>query len=329
MPPKYAQRFARLPEVFTILAAHPNGLPLATLAARVGAPPAELRADLLAFFTADLNGFLGLTRPPTLDFLGPDGSDVDPNDAEVVRLSDDRQRDELGVEYVDARELGLIYNAALALQEIDPDDPHLQGALDVLAETMVGQPIESETASGTGLELLQDAARDHRRVRIVYSRAWSEGVIDRVIDPYRLVQTRRGWEIDAGPPDADGQLRTYLLSNLRSYDVLDESFEPPADLEARLVEQRSTRTVRVRVPHAARWAADMYAEQVTVVGDDEEDVTLDLELLAPVERRVGLLLLAAGADARVVDPPGMISALADVAQQLLAHHRGQGGAVRA
>ncbi len=321
--PRYVQRVARLPEVFATLAAHPDGLPLVELAERLGIPAAELRADLLAFFSADLGGLLGLTRPSVLEFLGPDGDDADPNEAEVVRIVDERPAEELGVEYVDAGTLGLVYNAARALQEIDPDDVDLQGALDVLAETMVGQPIESETAptDGSSLEALQDAARDRRQLWIVYSRAWREGVIERVIDPYRLVQTRRGWEIDAGPPDDNGEIRTFLFSNVRSFKVLPKTFEPPAEREAKLEAQRATRTVRVRVPHAARWAGDVYAEQVRVIEDGEVDVTLDLDLLPPVERRVGLMLLAAGPDASVIDPPAMISAVGEVAAELLAHHR--------
>lgn len=322
-PPRYAQRFARLPEVFAILSAHPDGLPLTTLAERVGAPAAELRADLLAFFTADLNGFLGLTRPMILDFVGPDGADVDPNDAEVVRLIEDRPLDEIGIEHVDARELGLIYSAALALSEAEPENSDLRGALDVLTETMFGNALPPETPARwtEAVEPLRRAAKDQAALRITYSRAWSQGIIDRVIHPYRLVKTRRGWEIDAGPPDENGALRTYLLSNLRSFDVLAETFEAPADLQQCLERQRATQTVRVRIPHGARWAADVYAEQVRVVEDGELAVTLDLDLLAPVEGRVGLLLIAAGPEATVLDPSRLIAEGPRTAAQLLEHHR--------
>ncbi|MCX6397190.1 MAG: WYL domain-containing protein [Propionibacteriales bacterium] len=324
MPPKYVERFARLPEVFTILAAHPDGLPLTTLADRVGAPVNELRADLLAFFSADLNGFLGLTRPNSLDFVGPDGSsDVEPGEAEVVRLVDERNKDEIGVEYIDARELGLIYNAAKALSEVEPGNEDLAGAISVLTETMFGEAIAPGDPArwNRPLQPLQDAARDRRRVRIDYSRAWTEGVIERTIDPYRLVQTRRGWEVDAGPPDENGTLRTYLLSNLRDFEVLDETYDVPSDLDGRLEAQRSTATVRLEIPHSARWAADMYAEQVHVIDDDEESVVLDLDLLPPVEGRVGLLLLAAGPDSRVIHPAGLIAEGPRMAAELLAHHR--------
>lgn len=333
--PKYAQRVARLPEVFELLAAHPNGLPLVDLGERLGVPADELREDLLAFFAADVGGLLGLSRPSVLDFVGLDGADVDPNQAEVVRLIEERPADELGVEHVDASELALIYTAARALLEVDPDDADLAGAIDVLTETMVGEgltlaePSSESSAPDTSvrvLEPLQDAASEHRRTRIVYSRSWYAGVTDRVIDPYRLVQTRRGWEVDAGPPDDEGRLRTFLLSNIRDLEVLDETFEPPADVEARLQDQRQTVTVRVRIPHQARWAADMYAETSEVVSDDETDVTLDLALLPPVEQRVGLLLLASGPDAAVVDPPGLVAAGPKLAAELLRHHRGQSSA---
>lgn len=323
MPPKYAQRVARLPKALSILGVHPDGLSLADLAGRVGAPPEELRADLLAYFTADLGGLLGMSRPSVLEFLGPDGDEADPNHAEIVRIVEEGPLDELGVEYVDAAELGLIYSAARALQDIDPDDADIAGALDVLAETMFGEPLAPSRPRSWNrpLESLQDAAQGHHRVEIVYSRAWDVGVTTRVIDPYRLVQTRRGWEVDAGPPDENGRLRTFLLSNLRSHEVLEETFEVPADLEARLEEQRTTRTVRMQVPHGARWAADVYAEQVRVVADDELSVTLDLDLLPPLERRVGLLMLAAGPDARVIDPARLVACGPQLAAELLAHHR--------
>ena len=324
--PKYAQRVARLPEVFELLAEHPDGLPLVDLAARLEVPVEELRQDLLAFFVADVGGLLGLSRPDVLDFIGADGDDVDPNEAEIVRLIDERPTEELGVEYVDASELALIYTAATALLEIDPDDADLAGAIAVLTETMFGEEgADAGIPTSAGpLEALQDAARRRRKVRIVYSRSWYAGVTERVVDPYRLVQTRRGWELDAGPPDEAGALRTFLLPNIRECEVLDEEYTAPPRLPALLEAQRATSTVRVRIPHQARWAADMYAEQVDVVGDDELDVTLDLALLPPVEQRLGLLLLAAGPDAAVLDPAGLVAAGPRLAAELLAHHRSVG-----
>jgi hypothetical protein len=328
--PKYADRVARLPEVFERLAAHPDGVALTTLADAVGAPVDELREDLLAFFTADLadteSAMLGLWRPNVLEFLGPDGASADPNEAEVVRITNDRPTEELGVEYVDAAELGVIYTAALALHDIEGDDD-LGGAIDVLTETLLGQPAGHPGVPEWNRQVqpLQTAQRRRNAVRIVYSRAWEHGVTPRVIHPYRLVQTRRGWEVDAGPPDDRGRLRTYLLSGIRDLEVLERTFTPPAGLPAMLEEQRSTTRARVCLPHSARWAADMYAEHVTVVQADEESVSLDLDLLPPLDRRVGMLLLAAGPDAFVVEPRDLESAGVVLAEELLVHHDVQAG----
>lgn len=323
--PKYAQRVARLPEVFELLAEHPDGLPLSGLAARLEVPVDELREDLLAFFVADVGGLLGLSRPDVLDFLSAEGDDdVDPNEAEVVRLIDERPTEELGVEYVDAAELALVYTAARGLLDLEPDNADLEAAVGVLTETMLGDPVRSRPPASWNRPLasFDDAIDEHRKVRIIYSRTWREGVSERDIDPYRLVQTRRGWEVDAGPPDEQGRLRSFLVANIRKFEVLDETFSPPGDLERLLEEQRATTRVRVRIPHAARWAADFYAEQVTIVADDELTATLDLELLPPVPQRIGLLLLIAGQEARVLDPTALVAAGPELAAELLAHHRG-------
>lgn len=323
--PRYAARFARLPEVLEVLLAHPGGVPLARLAAEVRVPTEELREDLLAFFTADLvsdDPMLGLWRPPVLEFLGADGdADIDPRDADIVRVVSDRPTEELGVEYVDASELALVHTAALALHDVDPDDD-LAAAIDVLTETMVGTPggQESPPPWNRPLRPLQEAQRHRRAVRIVYSRTWQHGVSTRVIHPYRLVQTRRGWEVDAGPPDSAGRLRTFLLSGIREAEVLAEGFDLPEQLAGMLDAQRATTTVRMVLPHASRWAADVYAESATVVRADEDDVELLLELLPPLADRVGMLLLVSGVDAFVLDPPELANAGAVLAEELLLHH---------
>jgi proteasome accessory factor C len=229
------------------------------------------------------------------------------------------------VEYVDPAELALIFTAAQALLDIEPDTDHLRTAIEVLTETAFGTRIDP-TGTRTWnrpLESVQEAIAGHHPVEITYSRSWDEGVFTKTIEPYVLVQTQRGWEVDAGPPDAHGRIRTYLLSNIREYAVADATFAPPADLARVLGAQRETETVRVRIPHHARWAADFYAEDVTIVEDDEETATLDLELLQPIDTRVGLLLLIAGDESWVLNPSHLATAGPILAGELLAHHLGQ------
>ena len=218
--PKYVERISRLPGVFEHLLAHPDGMPLRQLADDFHVDPDMLREDLLAFYAADVSPdlLLGLMRPGVLEFLGPDGDDEDPAAAEIVKISDPRSIDELGVEYVDASELALIYTAATSLLDVEPDNSDLAAAIDALSETMLGDAAPDGAGPAPWNRLLEPIAEGQKRrvrVDIVYSRAWEVGVSERTIEPYRLVRTRRGWEVDAGPIDDRGKMRTFLLSNIR------------------------------------------------------------------------------------------------------------------
>jgi hypothetical protein len=66
-----------------------------------------------------------------------------------------------------------------------------------------------------------------------------------VIEPFRLIHTRRGWEIDAGPVTPDGTLGTFLVDRVHSYTVLDATFELPGNLEQLLVRQRTPVSVEL------------------------------------------------------------------------------------
>jgi proteasome accessory factor C len=159
-------------------------------------------------------------------------------------------------------------------------------------------------------------------VRISYSRQWSPGFSERVIEPYRVVRTRRGWEVDAGPPDDVAAVRTFLVSGIVDCAVTDETFGTPADLDVRLAAQRRASSVEVVVPQSARWAVERFAEATAVLDDDEEDVALRADLLPPVAARLGLLLLCCGPDAFVTAPESLRNAGVEAAKQLLAHHSG-------
>lgn len=324
MAPKFVARVARLPQVLATLAARPEGMPLSELAALHDADVDELREDLFAYYTADPDLILlGLSRPHVLEFLGPHGDDEDPEVAEIVRTVSAEGAGELGVEYLAAHEVALIYSAAVSLHDVRPD-PELAEAIDVLADTMLGGVEVGRRAEDADdvLRTMRAALTERRRVRLVYSRAWVPGVGERDVEPYRLERTRRGWEVDAGPVDDNGRLRTYLLSHVREAELLDDTFEPPPGLPSLLARSRLTTTVRMALRHDARWAADMYAERVTVVGESDADFTADLELLPPVDGRVGLITLAGGEDTRVLEPASLLASGPQLAEELYRHHAG-------
>lgn len=327
--PAYVRRFARAPQVLAHLQSHPEGLWLSALAEHFEVKPDELRAELIAFFMADVgtdDTFLGLSDIAPLEFTNGEGEETDPNDATWVRVVDPRPTEELGVEYLNSSELGLVWLAGQSLAAVEPDNVALAEAIEVLRETLFEGADDVTVARAVlpedrHLTDLRRAIEGQLLVEIEYSPAWQAGRKRRTIAPFIVVQTHRGWEVDAGAVESELALRTFLVQNIRELTVLEQTFARPTDLAERLAQARVTERVRLQVPHAARWAADMYAESVSVVADEDSSQTLDLELLPPAERRVGLILLAAGEESRVISPRHMLPDALQGVRELLAHHR--------
>ncbi len=296
--PKFVQRVARIPELLAAVSAYPDGLTLGELAERFETTPETIREDLTTYLELESWGWsFDIFRRSVVEFAQPETPETDEMTAAdpstVVRVASSAPTG-LGVEHLSSGDLAMIYTAGLALLDVRQDDQDLADALTVISETMYDAPTGAPRIADWNrfLPSLREAQATNRRVRIVYSRMWHAGVSDRVIEPLRLIQTHRGWEIDAGPVGQEGSLRTYLLTNVRDVELLDEIFEEPADAYLLLHRQRTTSTVRLVVAQDARWAADMYAESVDVVTEDEEFFEADLELLPPAGPRVGLIMLA-------------------------------------
>ena len=266
---------------------------------------------------------MGLSRPGVLGFFGPDGALADPNDAEIVKVLDARGADELGVEYVDASELALIYTAARALQEIDGRPGPRRSRRRARRDDVRRQSDRRSDARrrGTGCSSRsRSAARAGGRAHRLLPRLGRRGPRARSSSLTGWSQTGRGWEVDAGTSEQRGEAAHLHRRQLREAELFDETFELPEEMPQLLEAKRATSRVRVELPQSGRWAADMYAESVTVVDDQETTAVLDIDLLPPLEHRLGLLLLAAGAEARVVEPVELGGAAANLAEKLLLHH---------
>jgi proteasome accessory factor C len=320
-PPRYVERLVALPRALGILALHPDGLPLRVLADELGVDVTALRETILAFYNADeVESGFGL-RPPVLEFVGPEGEEADPDEAEIVRIAGADPARELGVEHLSAADLAALHQAGRDLLQVEPDNVDLASALEALESSLLPVTESAEPEPGADVaRRLHDAVEHRRRVRIVYARAWRPGVADRVIEPYRLVRTRRGWECDAGPLDEAGGPRSFLVSGVRELEVLDETFDVPGDVDELLAANRSPTTVELVVPPESRWVVDRFAETVCVIQEDETGVSLRAELLPPVRQRLGLILVIAGSDAFVIEPAELEDAGRDLARELLLHH---------
>jgi predicted DNA-binding transcriptional regulator YafY len=311
---------ARLPEALAILELHPDGLPLTQLASELGESTEALREMFLAYYRADVLGLPNF-RLPVIEFVGSDTEYADPSTAQVVRVVQADPEHELGVQYLSAEQLGALYSAGVDLLALEPDNALLAQALEAFRVGLWTVTAPEGASPGADLaQQLNDAARARRRVHIVYSRAWLPGTAERVIEPYRVIRSRRGWEVDAGPVDDEGRIRTFLVSGIRELQVLDQRFGRPTDVDALISANREPVEVELVVPQTGRWAVDRFAESVRVLQDDEDSVKLRASFLPPVDHRVGLVLICCGPEAFVMSPTGVQDAGADLASQLLEHH---------
>jgi proteasome accessory factor C len=167
--------------------------------------------------------------------------------------------------------------------------------------------------------VFQHAATTQRTVRITYASVWTAKVTTRTIHPYRVVSTRRGYEVDAGPLDDDGRPRTFLITGIRDYQLLDQTFDLPAQAADAIAANRTLTPVNGVAPHRSMWAVRHWAERVDQSHADADDVAFTAWLLPPVAQRVALICLAGGPGIDI-DDPTLANAAPDLATDLLHHH---------
>lgn len=296
-----------IPEACDVLSRHNNRMAIGALAAALSAPVGELRRQVTAFGNADesstihepgFDQFLFIERPGSddEDSYADDGADDDPGDSDedVVVLAGDLE-DFLGTERFDAQVLGPLYTAAEDLLAQEPDNEALASAATKLREQFLPGIKPRRHYGQATIAATAEAIRLNRKMRIIYSRAWQPGVTERVIEPYRLVNTRRGYEIDAGPIDEAGNLRTFIISRIHDYEVLESEFDRPPNAAELSDAMRETVAVTGFVPQASRWAINKYAERVKWLDDSgDDDVVFVAHVLPPVSERVALMALVAG-----------------------------------
>jgi proteasome accessory factor C len=319
----YGQRVSEIPRLLEALWAHPDGLSMNDLAVEVNRTVPQVREALLAYYLADFAAYVPdlVARPAVIEFFGG-SEDVDSEHPEpMVRLVTNQPGKELGVAYAPAPELLSLYRAGGDRLQLEPQNAVLDSAVQKLRDGLLPGVQPGGYRPEVSPAEFFTAIQDHHKVRVTYARAWQPGVIERVVDPYRLIRTRRGWELDVGPPDEQGRIRTFLLNGVQTHEVLDESFDPPHDVHDLVRRHRKQLSVELVVPHDSRWAVDKYAEKVEVLEEHETSVRLRVHLLEPVRQRVGLILLAGGAAARVAEPAALSDAGQELARTLLEHHR--------
>ena len=308
-------------EVVALVEEQGGPLTVGELSCALHVPPAEIFRQVRAYDVDIAADQLALndTRPEV--FIIPSGDEDHHADCDLcqVGLSGTPSRDLLGVERFDAAVLGPLYRAASELSARDPDNRVLAEALEKLRAAFLPglrpiSPFRAEVVAQLG-----QAIGAGRRVRIRYSRAWEPGVYERVVDPYRVEWTRRGAELDAGPIQADGTIRTYLVSRIESLTVLDDTFERPVDADERCAAGRRTTTVTGVVPSDRLWVVERAAESTEVLEREGDMVRFAAELLPPVHWRAGRMIVVAGGRTRIDGSEALASA-AEIAERIWHHH---------
>jgi proteasome accessory factor C len=307
------------------LEGHPDGLHLAELAAVIGVSSDVLADEIHGYF----GGGVAAGRPlrgyaePVIEFVAPpgDGHGTD-QPAAYVRLRDLRSEPEAAGPLLSLDAVTTLARSASRQLASEPGNAALRSALSQLENSVLsGGRVTGPSWLTRWVRPLRKALAERKLTHLTYVGGWRPGLSEQVIEPYQLVRTRLGWELDAAVCGQDGKLRTFLVSGIRSVTVLDESFSRPSDSWDRLARHRQPRTVELVVPHGRRDVVDLHAESAELIEEDDEVVQLRIELLPPVTLRLGLLLVSVGAEAFVVSPPTLGDAGRVLARHLLAHHR--------
>lgn len=350
MTAKYLSRLEQAAEALQVLTLHADGLGIDTLAQLLGIDEFDTRQNLAAYhesqFLEDEYGttasplLLADTRPdPTWEGLSREewfDRHWAPDLQSAVWVALDRDvssSDAFGV-LLDVAQIVDLLSYADNLLAQEPDNDALRTAVAALqVRWMPGMTLVSQTfRPSPALPAIRRSLVERRRLRFQYNREWQPGTSVRVVDPYELKQTRLGYELDAGPVADNGRIRTYLVANMSDVEVLDETFEDPANKQDLIARNRRTLTATVVIPKGVPRAYESLAIEVRLIGGlshEDEDWEVEAVLAEPFEERLGLFMMRAGPEAFLTDAHVPMSAdgvahfsgsCERLARSLLAHH---------
>jgi proteasome accessory factor C len=284
------ERLRRLLALVPWVVAH-DGPAIEEVCARFGVTESELIADL------DLVWCCGV-HPFTPDSL----MEVNIEDGRVwIRYADWFERP-LRLTPEEGLALVAAGAALLAVPGADPGGPLARG-LRKIAGILGIDPdgaieVRLGSVSETVLTSLREALAEHRQVEIDYYVYGRDERTRRVVDPYAVFAAEGEWYLSAWCHLAQGD-RRFRVDRIRSIEMLDRHFEPPAHPPAPEVFEPAADDPRVVLDLAprARWVVEQYPyERVRERPDGRVEVTLVISEVAWLER----LLLRLGPDVRVV-----------------------------
>jgi proteasome accessory factor C len=208
--------------------------------------------------------------------------------------------------------------ALLAVPGSDTEGP-LATALDTLEDALGVAEVVVEFGAPEHLGLVQRAAAGGTRIEIEYWSAGRDAVTTRRIDPGPPFFALGEWYTDAFD-HLRGEPRMFRIDRIRTAQPTDETFTPAAPVRRAAVfnPRDDDRRVTVELPASAAWVAESFpAEQVEDLPDGGQRVVLAVSQTGWLEG----VLVRAGPEARVVDPPELRDLAAGAARRILARYQ--------
>ena len=287
-------RLRRILAVVPWVAAH-DGPTVAEVCDRFGLTEKELLADLDLLFMCGLH-------PYTPDML----MDVEIADGRVwIRFAEYFARP---LRLTPAEGLAVVAagRTLLATPGVDPDGPLARGMAKLAATLGIDDPdaldIDLGAAAADVLAALRTAVDEHRQVDLDYYSFGRDEWSRRVVEPHAVFTAAGQWYVSGHCCAVDDE-RLFRVDRIRSAELLDQRFEPPAEPRELAVFSPRDDDPRVVLDLAPRagWVVGQYpVESAEDLPDGRRRVRLAVSERAWLER----LLLRLGPDVTVVEGDG-------------------------
>ena len=189
-----------------------------------------------------------------------------------------------------------------------------------------GGGLQMTSARGDDSEIARVVSRtvaERRLLRIDYYKENEDEFVERVVEPYQLLNGREGWYVHSFDPER-GDARSFRLDRIRSAEVLEERFEPRDGIEPDV--EGWPRTGEVPASHAARvWVAPeraRWAREERAVVEELEDGAVVVELHYAGENWLVREILREAGDAAVLEPEDARRAMLEAAEAVAGLVRG-------
>lgn len=237
--------------------------------------------------------------------------------------------------------IALFFAARLLAHHSDENNPHVVAALEKIASSLPDETIARHLSSVAAqieerptrreyiavLEIFTRAWADRRMVRFLYWATGRDEPEERTVAPYVLEVSRfepASYVIGYDPlRDA---MRTFKLERVQRAEMLDETYEIPADYDPYalladswgIMDESRTDEVRLRFsPAVARRVKESVWHRSQRVADNP-DGGCDLTLRVSGTREIRSWILSWGADVEVLAPDALREEIADHARRITA-----------